>query len=170
MATYAKKLTKRIDHSKPFVLIGLSFGGMLATEIAKIYQPRKLILISTAATASELRPMYKFVVLLQLNKLIPSIIFRQRGYVLSKLFQSEHRELLYQIAIDSDRQLTKQFINMILTWNNQEYPKNSYRIHGERDLVIPCPEKVDLKIKGGGHLIILDEAAIVSKSIQQFLE
>lgn len=39
LPSYAMRLADHIDTTEPFVLIGLSFGGMLATEIAKQYPP-----------------------------------------------------------------------------------------------------------------------------------
>jgi surfactin synthase thioesterase subunit len=39
LEAYAARLALNIDTSAPFYLIGLSFGGMLATEIAKKLNP-----------------------------------------------------------------------------------------------------------------------------------
>jgi hypothetical protein len=35
LRSYALRLAERIDKNHPFILLGLSFGGMLGTEIAK---------------------------------------------------------------------------------------------------------------------------------------
>lgn len=37
LVSYAKRLSKVIDVNNPFALIGVSFGGMIAVEIAKLF-------------------------------------------------------------------------------------------------------------------------------------
>ncbi len=56
---YAKKLISQVDTSKPFILIGVSMGGMLAMEMGEIIYPERLILISSAKSDSELPCKYK---------------------------------------------------------------------------------------------------------------
>ena len=42
---YSKRLTEQIGTSRP-VLIGLSFGGIIAIEVAKVIDTEKIILIA----------------------------------------------------------------------------------------------------------------------------
>jgi esterase/lipase len=51
---YAKRFSHAIKEDEEFVLIGLSFGGMLASELAKIVSPKKLIIISSLSSYREL--------------------------------------------------------------------------------------------------------------------
>ena len=46
---YAKKLCGQVDTSEEFVLIGVSYGGMLATEMNNFIHPVKTILISSSS-------------------------------------------------------------------------------------------------------------------------
>ena len=57
---YAHELSEQIDISKPFILIGMSLGGMLATEITDFLDPEKVIIISSAKCRKELPGRYKF--------------------------------------------------------------------------------------------------------------
>lgn len=59
LAQYAQRIAQRITTPHP-VLVGLSFGGMVAVEIAKILPVEKVILISSAKTRDELPPSYRF--------------------------------------------------------------------------------------------------------------
>ena len=47
LQSYCKKLLPQFDTSKPFVIVGLSFGGIIAQEISKLITPQKTILISS---------------------------------------------------------------------------------------------------------------------------
>lgn len=53
LRSYASRLALEIDSSNPFYLVGLSFGGMLATEIAKELNPIHTFLISSTPTFKE---------------------------------------------------------------------------------------------------------------------
>ena len=40
LKSYALRMAETINQSVPFALVGLSFGGMLATEIANVLHPQ----------------------------------------------------------------------------------------------------------------------------------
>ena len=60
MSEYAKSLLSQIDRTQPFVLIGVSLGGMLSEELNEFCQPEKTIIISSAKSRNELPFRYKF--------------------------------------------------------------------------------------------------------------
>lgn len=72
---YSKRLSKIIDSKKDFCLIGVSFGGLIAVEISKILNPKLTILISSAHTKDELRPIYRWFGKTKLIKIIPTFLF-----------------------------------------------------------------------------------------------
>ena len=47
--SYALRMTQKITHNNP-VLIGVSFGGVLVQEMAKIIKTDKVIIISSVKT------------------------------------------------------------------------------------------------------------------------
>lgn len=58
MEAYAQRMANRIAEPNP-IIIGLSFGGMMAMEIAKLITVKQLILVSSAKTAKELPPYFR---------------------------------------------------------------------------------------------------------------
>src|SRR6185312_11284822 len=58
LASYAERLAKEIVYPNP-ILIGLSFGGMMAIEIAKLIPIEKVILISSIRDRYELPLLMK---------------------------------------------------------------------------------------------------------------
>ncbi|MBL3657687.1 hypothetical protein [Fulvivirga sediminis] len=70
LRTYAQRFVNDIDDSKPFALLGLSFGGMVVVEIGKILKPEKTIIISSAPTKNELPNSLRIIGRLGLTKLM----------------------------------------------------------------------------------------------------
>ncbi|MEQ9186337.1 MAG: alpha/beta hydrolase, partial [Cryomorphaceae bacterium] len=70
MADYARKLARQIEEDTGFILIGVSLGGMLASEIAEFKHPKQVILIASAQNANELPKRYTFQRRLPLYKLV----------------------------------------------------------------------------------------------------
>ena len=56
--TYARRLSKGIDQDHPFILLGVSFGGIIAIEIAKITTPIHTIQISSVDNHHVLPKLY----------------------------------------------------------------------------------------------------------------
>ena len=50
LSSYCKKLTEQIDLKQEIILIGISFGGIIAQEISKIIECKKVIIISSVKT------------------------------------------------------------------------------------------------------------------------
>ncbi|UZR94880.1 hypothetical protein [Chondrinema litorale] len=74
--SYALRLSKNIDtKQETFGILGVSFGGLIATEITKVLNPKFTILISSAETKGELRSIYRVFGKTHLIRLIPPIFF-----------------------------------------------------------------------------------------------
>ena len=82
ISEYAVRMSKGITTEKP-VLMGLSFGGMMSLEIAKLLPVEKLILISSIKSNKELPRWMKVAGRLQLNKIFP-----MRSYKITEPIQN----------------------------------------------------------------------------------
>lgn len=167
---YAAKLALNIDTSVPFYLIGLSFGGMLATEMAKKLNPVHTFLISSTPTFKELPWYYRMAGALHLQKLVP-VSFLKKGNIIGLKFLGaktrDERVLLKQLVIDSDPYFIKWALTCILNWRNVERPLNLTHIHGTADNILPFRflAKPDFTIEGGGHFMVYANAAEIIKII-----
>ncbi|ACU03165.1 alpha/beta hydrolase [Pedobacter heparinus] len=168
---YATRLALNIDTSTPFYLIGLSFGGMLATEIAKKLKPLHTFLISSSPVYSQLPWYYRLAGSLRLQKLIPIRLLKKGNGIGLKFLGArtdEERILLKQLVVDSDTAFMKWALTCILTWRNKDLPLNLTHIHGTADLILPIryykPDKI---INNGGHFMVYANAAEISNYIVQ---
>ena len=70
---YAQRMANEIKHQKP-VLLGVSFGGVLVQEIAKIISVQKIILVSSIKSHHEFPYRLKLFQITKAYKLFPAKI------------------------------------------------------------------------------------------------
>ncbi|MGA9212527.1 MAG: alpha/beta hydrolase, partial [Kaistella sp.] len=80
LENYAQRISQKITSFNP-TLIGLSFGGIIAVEISKIIQTKKVILIASAKTKNELPKTYHLAGKLKLNNLIPNSLLKSQNLI-----------------------------------------------------------------------------------------
>lgn len=115
---YALRLAQRIDTKQPFALVGLSFGGMLATEIAKHYPPAMTILISSVPLSAQLPGYFRLMGKMRLHKFLPVSIL-QLAAAAKRFFVNESKEdkkLVLQLIRESDPALIRWSMQAILNW------------------------------------------------------
>ncbi|WP_338792854.1 hypothetical protein [Bernardetia sp. MNP-M8] len=177
--------TPQTDTTKKVILIGVSFGGMLVSELSKHIQTEKVILISSASTPKEIPFLYRLFGILKLYFFIPSFLLNRPNKLLSfafgttnKRYRKEERQL-YQIIRNSNPKFAKSFIKMILKWQHKEksnrvITNSIFRIHGTNDLVIPFStkrlNKNDFLIENGGHFMILTHSNEINILIKEIIE
>lgn len=168
--SYCHKISELIDKSQEFSLIGLSFGGIVATELTKFLKPKLLIIISSVSTRNELPFYYKICGSLGLNKLAPAFIMNKVypfTYWFFGVTEPEDKKLLKQVIKDTSPKFLKWAINEILNWKNKIRPNNLYHIHGTSDRLFPYKQtKADKAVENGGHLMVYTNADTVSNLIR----
>jgi len=174
MADYAQRMIAGFDFSTDFYLLGLSFGGMIAQEIAKLHPPKKLFLLSTIESREELPIYFRVAGKLKLHQLVPNYVL-QHPHPLSGLFWAfgaegpEAKRLLEDFVKKTPAQYTKWAMQTVLNWHNDVHGAG-IRIHGTNDRILPvAADKVNYPIEGGGHMMVLDRAAEIGAFINKEL-
>lgn len=172
LASYANRMAERIDASEPFVLIGLSMGGMIAAEICRIKKPVQTILISSIPSGKGLPPYFKWAGKWNLPSIIPVPLVKAaaKGKRLFTKERSADKMMLKQIIEESDDQFIKWAMTAISRWETQNPPENYIHIHGDRDPVLPIrfthPTHI---VKGAGHLLVMTHGRQVNKILTEIL-
>jgi pimeloyl-ACP methyl ester carboxylesterase len=165
---YCQRLIEQIDTSKAFLLIGVSFGGMIACELNRYIQPQKTIIISSAAQTSELPLIYKIMGKIELAKWLPEFMLFPPMFVLNYLFDvkiTEHKILIKNISQDTDPIFARWAIDQITHWKNNVVPVDLIRIHGDKDKVLSYYTPNTHVVRNGGHFMIVDRAEEISDII-----
>jgi len=159
MSTYALRLAQQIDTTKAFTLIGVSLGGMIATEINEVLNPKNVIVISSAKCRSELPRQYKFQKAIPLYKIIPKKIIKQSSLIVQPIFEpdrNKEKETCILMLKAKDPTFLKRTIGMIVNWNRISYDPNIIHIHGDKDNTLPIKNvKFDVLVENGSHMIML---------------
>src|SRR5688572_26783500 len=127
---YAERLCDQISHDRP-VLLGVSFGGMMAIEMAKIFPVDKVVLISSIKSFRELPRWMKVCGRFKFDKVLPSRPLHSirplralrpvQNYFLGTESEEE-RAIANHFRDNVDPQYLRWSINQILNWRNEWQP------------------------------------------------
>ncbi|MDQ0638796.1 pimeloyl-ACP methyl ester carboxylesterase [Pedobacter sp. W3I1] len=174
LASYAERLSSAIDITLPFALVGVSFGGMIAVEIAKILRPATTIIISSTMMSTHLPALYRFAGKLGLLKFIPARLLKSSNKLTQNYYfgtrSSNEKTLLGQIIKDTDPYFLKWAIGSILSWRNKIKPKDIYHIHGTNDKILYAKTaQPDFIIENGTHFMVYQNAKEISGIIDRIV-
>ena len=174
ISDYTKRLTEQIKTEKP-ILIGLSFGGIIAVEMSKHIATEKVILISSTKNQQEVPFYFQIFRWFPIYLLLPAKLMLWLGRFIASWFFSlesqDERQLLRAILLDTNARFTKWAIHQVVTWKNELIPQNTYHIHGDRDRIFPYKfVREDFKVERGGHFMIMNRAEYISNSIQKIID
>jgi pimeloyl-ACP methyl ester carboxylesterase len=167
IADYAKRMAEQIKEPNP-VLMGLSFGGIMCIEIAKLIPVNKVILVSSIPTSKQLPLWMKAAGLLRLHRMVPLNPHTKLLQPLQDFFigakGDKEKEIVRRYRQQVQQDYLKWAINAILKWKNDWKPRHLYHIHGDADRIFPF-KKVhpDCIVKGGTHFMILSRAKEVNE-------
>ena len=173
---YSRRLLKQIDRKEEgIVLAGLSFGGIVAQEMSKLFPCKKVIIISSIKSHREIPWQFSLAKRSGLFHLLPirKLQFMSK-FAADYLFSTETRGeslLLKQIIADTSNEFLAWAAWQILHWENTTLPNNLTHIHGTKDRIFPYSNiKNCIPVKDGGHFMVLNKAEEVSSLILKAID
>lgn len=172
---YAVRMAESIPGHSPFLLLGLSMGGMVATEIAKVKPASGIILLSSIPTAQSLPYYYRWAGKIYLPQLVPVSLLRSASAV-KRIFTSEHsadKKIILQMIRDTDPAFIRWAMNAIVKWKGEAPQTELLHIHGSADGLLPVRyTQPTHMISGAGHMMVFTHAAeinaILSTELRRF--
>lgn len=173
LESYALKIAEQINTKEPFIILGLSFGGMMAVELSKHIHPEKIILLSSISVYTEMPLLYRIAGKLGIIHIIPSFLLN-KIYPFTYWFfgtdNKEEKKMLKQIIHDTDPLFLKWALREIINWQNIKRPENIVHIHGSADKVFPVRNvDADIIVNGGGHFMVYDKAEELNEILEDVL-
>ncbi len=173
MKEYAQVLADQIDTTRKIILIGVSLGGMICTEINALLYVEKTIIISSAKSRNELPLRYRFQKYIPLYAVIPAHLFVVGAKILQPIVEpdrNKNRELFINMLTAKSPRYMKRTVAMIIRWERITPSKNIYHIHGDNDHTIPIRNvHANKVIKNGSHMMAMTRGGEINKIIQKIL-
>ena len=170
IANYAKRICSQISHKNP-VLIGLSFGGIMAVEVDKLIEAERVVLIASAKKQQEIPWYFRVAGKLKFHKLLPTKMMKMPNifsYWFFGIESNSDKKLLKKILKDTDATFLKWAINAIVTWTNKIPPTKVFHVQGTSDRILPIKYlKIDVKVDKGGHFMTLNKAEELSEIVRK---
>lgn len=171
--TYLEKMMRLLPEKEPVYLMGVSWGGVVAQEIAQRRPHTQLILISSFASPLELPLRLRFMRRLPIYRLAQgSWRVRTLPYWAPIFGVSQPAELallqdMFTRFRDADRMWC---IRQMLAWPGASTAVPMLRLHGTRDRVFPYIRvQGAIPISGGTHFMVYQNAEHIAPVIKEWL-
>ncbi|ATL47958.1 alpha/beta hydrolase [Chitinophaga caeni] len=174
IASYAARMIEKIDTPGEVYLVGVSFGGMMCIEIAKLIRVEKIILISSIKNKDEKPYFYNKFTQYLFNHFSDNFVFKNRAFFVRLFLQShsaEEKALVRDYLNKKDYSYLRWAVGAVLDWDNTWIPAAPMiHIHGSKDRPFPVRSSNPTHIiEGGGHFMVLNRAKEISELISKFL-
>jgi len=171
--SYARRLSSQIDTSTPYYLIGVSFGGMIATEMSDFLNPEKVIIISSAKSRSEIRGLYKFQKYFPIYKIIPKWLIKQGSFIAQPIFEPDRKKekvTCNAMLKAKDALFLKRASGLIINWERESSNEKIIHIHGDNDNTLPIKNiQYDFLVENGSHMMTLTRPHVIQELIDLIL-
>lgn len=171
--SYALRMTEKISQENS-VLIGVSFGGILVQEMAKLIKTRKVIIISSVKSNEEFPPRLKIAGMTRAYKLLPTQLLSNIELLVKYAFGNNivaKRLKLYEKYLSvRDKKYLDWAIENVLTWSQKKADANVIHIHGDADEVFPIKHiQNSIVIKGGTHIMIINKFKWLNENLPKLI-
>lgn len=168
-----------MDVNNEITLIGLSFGGLVAQEMAKLIPCKQVIIISSVRSPEQFSWQLKLASKTRLYKIVPFWLMHLGNKLTADYYFSTTSKtesvLLHQIINDTDPHFLKWAIEKIMTWENEGITVPLTHIHGAKDRIFPIKPIRSLRthrlkeIPNGGHFMIVNQVRQIQALIFELI-
>lgn len=171
---YVVRLIPQIKKDTMPIFIGLSFGGIVAIELAKRLPYHKVILISSLKTYFERPLRMNLMEILPLHRFLPARLAVNFDFWHNWAFgQTDEKEkaFIQDMIKNVDLEFNEWAVHQAITWGNTEELNGLVHIHGDNDNIFPVQYiRNYINIPGGTHLMIINKAQRISEIINEELK
>lgn len=171
--SFALRFIEEIDQSTPYILMGVSLGGMICTELTDTLAPLKTILISSAKSIHELPGRYTFAQKVPFNRMIPKRITKGSARLLQGIVEPDRKydkETFKDMLKKKDPFYIQRTVDMIIQWDRVSYSPSIIHIHGNTDHTIPIKNvQYDYLVEEGSHMMMMTKAREINLLLAEIL-
>ncbi|MEY3444360.1 MAG: hypothetical protein RLZZ519_2641 [Bacteroidota bacterium] len=174
IASYAGRMVERLGGDQAPVLVGYSFGGIIAQEMAKLLPAATVILISSIKNYRE-RPLGMWLTSsFSLHRLVPTEIGKEFGFAYKWMNDpqtpAEH-EFIKSMKADLNPVHTDWAIHQAISWRHNSHTPRLFHIHGDQDRIFPIRYiRNCIPVRGGTHLMLLNKGKEIGAHIDRIMQ
>ena len=174
LPAYCRRLLPQFDLSQEINLVGISFGGMVAQEIARLVPCRRVLLISSIQSPREMGWQLRLVARSRLYRVVPAWLLKWSNRLTANYYfgteSAAEAALLRQIIQDTDPNFMRWAIAEIMRWPARPPLPQVAHVHGGRDRIFPAGAiRRATVLPGAGHFMVVNRAAAVSDFLRREL-
>ncbi|MBD3402289.1 alpha/beta hydrolase [candidate division GN15 bacterium] len=173
LAGYVGRLSEQVAIEPPPVLLGVSFGGVVALEMSRLVSPALTILVSSVREPHQIPWYYRWAAGPGLHKLTPVNISQHTAPIIkyfNGVITEEDEQLLEAMIIDTDTHFSRWAVDRLLHWSGCDPIGEVVHVHGTADRLLPIRYVApDIRIEAGTHLMVINRAGDVSRIIETIL-
>lgn len=145
----ARRVISEYNINDGDIIGGSSLGGMVALEIADIINPSATILLGSAVTSNEVQNI--------LSLMAPLAFITPISVV--QVLVGKNKNLISSMFADSDTEFIRAMCQYLNSWSGYRGSlEKVFRLHGKKDLIIPCPASGCDVVEDAGHLLAITHA------------
>ena len=167
LRSFAEKMAEQIPAGS--ILLGDSFGGMVAQEVARVNDASQLILLSTVKKKREIGIHLRVSKHIKGYRAVSSWMNPFLVWWVNNMhwgIEQDVRELFTSMLSDFDPQFAKWIIRVVCEWSPPELNNPVIHVHGTKDIIFPHVLIQDCtSIKGGGHSMVLERASCINEVV-----
>jgi pimeloyl-ACP methyl ester carboxylesterase len=173
MRSYALRMVECLEGDDAPILIGYSFGGIVAQEMAKSLPEATVIIISSIKSFRE-RPLGMMLTSeLGLHRFFPAELGKEFRFAYTWMNDpqsQQERDFIHLMRDELNHDHTDWAIDQAVNWKHDRHTPRLYHIHGDRDRIFPIRYiRNCIPIRGGTHLMILNRAPEIAGHILRIL-
>ncbi len=175
LSEYVQRLSLQISEMNP-VLIGLSFGGIIAQELALQLNAKQIILLASVKSRKDIPFFARLLNYLPLHRIIPWFLISRPNFITYWFFGIKTKKdkiHLRKIFAETDERLFRWSVSQLVKWKEPILPKETMitLITGSNDhLLPPGKSNPDFKIPDAGHFFTVTHAREVSVLLNELLK
>jgi len=166
MHDYAERIAhEQVDTSQRYAFLGVSLGGMVATELAELYEPEFTLVVASAKTRNELPPGYRFARFVPIYRVVGGRTMRwftKRVQPRFEPMEPEQRELFIDMIYAKDPRFLQRAVGLMVNWQRTDAPDGVTHVHGRLDHTLPMRYvRPDLTVRDEGHMLTYSSPEVV---------
>lgn len=174
LQAYAVRMAADINRNEAFVLVGLSFGGIISIEIDKFLPAAKIIIISSISHSKQIPWYFKIAGRLHLHRWGLVSLIKRLPPLTNWLFGAGNGKIktyLQTMIQRTTRNYLVWSLNAIVHWKQSEKPQKVVHIHGTKDKLFPIRFiEADYALAHGNHFMVITHAHKIAEIIDKELQ